>query len=285
MKLQKAVPVETEGAYLNRLGKKLLLFFPTGQVLEILEDYQEHFSLGREQGSTEAALIAALGSPEAAAADALRESGQLSYCVRHTLRWGILLLLAYGGLYLRRRAYMDFWIYVGTYLFLLLGTVSLFILLHGRGRAAVENRFPCRTGRLNAAMYLPPLLLLAALEAFAQYFTAVGAGLPDFLTAGQVGRFFGLLLDSAWIVLALLLAWILWKTCKDSVRYYPAAVCVLGAALSIRELERIMHYMHIDYIPQQLHIRLALCLLPYGVSILLALLFLGYMRRISGKAV
>ena len=51
MKLQKAVPVETEGAYLNRLGKKLLLFFPTGQVLEILEDYQEHFSLGREQGN------------------------------------------------------------------------------------------------------------------------------------------------------------------------------------------------------------------------------------------
>ena len=37
MKLQKAVPVETEGAYLNRLGKKLLLFFPAGQVLEILE--------------------------------------------------------------------------------------------------------------------------------------------------------------------------------------------------------------------------------------------------------
>ena len=89
MKLQKAVPVETEGAYLNRLGKKLLLFFPTGQVLEILEDYQEHFSLGREQGNTEESLIAALGSPEDAAADTLRESGQLSYCVRHTVRWGI----------------------------------------------------------------------------------------------------------------------------------------------------------------------------------------------------
>ena len=162
MKLQKAVPVETEGAYLNRLGKKLLLFFPTGQVLEILEDYQEHFSLGREQGNTEESLIAALGSPEDAAADALRESGQLSYCVRHTVRWGILLLLACGCLYLRK-SYIDFWVYTGTYLFLLLGTVSLFILLHGRGRAAVENRFPGRTGRLTAAMYLPPLLLLVIL--------------------------------------------------------------------------------------------------------------------------
>ena len=103
--------------------------------------------------------------------------------------------------------------------------------------------------------------------------------------SGQVGRFFGLLLDSAWIVLALLLAWILWKTCKDSVRYYPAAVCALGAALSIRELERFIHRMDMDYIPQQQRIQLAVCLLPYGVSILLTLLFWGYMRRISGKAV
>lgn len=240
MKLQKAVPVETEGAYLNRLGKKLLLFFPAGQVLEILEDYQEHFSLGREQGNTEESLIAALGSPEDAAADTLRESGQLSYCVRHTVRWGILLLLACGCLCLRK-SYIDFWVYTGTYLFLLLGTVSLFILLHGRGRAAVENRFPGRTGRLTAAMYLPPLLLLVILETLAQYFTAAGAKRPDFLNAGQVGQFFALLLDSAWIILALLLAWILWKTCKDSVRYYPAAVCALGAALSIRELERFIH--------------------------------------------
>ncbi len=284
MKLQKAVPVETEGAYLNRLGKKLLLFFPTGQVLEILEDYQERFSLGREQGNTEESLIAALGSPEDAAADALRESGQLSYCVRHTVRWGILLLLACGCLYLRK-SYIDFWVYTGTYLFLLLGAVSLFILLHGRGRAAVENRFPSRNGRLTAAMYLPPLLLLVILEALAQYFTAAGAKRPDFLNAGQVGPLFALLLDSAWIVLALLLAWILWKTCKDSVRYYPAAVCALGAALSIWELERFIHRMDIDYIPQQQHIQLAVCLLPYGISILLALLFWGHMRRISGKAI
>ena len=94
-----------------------------------------------------------------------------------------------------------------------------------------------------------------------------------------------MLLDSAWIILALLLAWILWKTCKDSVRYYPAAVCALGAALSIRELERFIHRMDMDYIPQQQRIQLAVCLLPYGVSILLTLLFWGYMRRISGKAV
>lgn len=167
----------------------------------------------------------------------------------------------------------------------MLGTVSLFILLHGRGRAAVENRFPGRTGRLTAAMYLPPLLLLVILETLAQYFTAAGAKRPDFLNAGQVGQFFALLLDSAWIILALLLAWILWKTCKDSVRYYPAAVCALGAALSIRELERFIHRMDMDYIPQQQRIQLAVCLLPYGVSILLTLLFWGYMRRISGKAV
>ena len=94
--------------------------------------------------------------------------------------------------------------------------------------------------------------------------------------------FFG---DAGKAILSMLLAWILWKTCKDSVRYYPAAVCALGAALSIRELERFIHRMDMDYIPQQQRIQLAVCLLPYGVSILLTLLFWGYMRRISGKAV
>ncbi len=140
MKLQKAVPVETEGAYLNRLGKKLLLFFPTGQVLEILEDYQEHFSLGREQGNTEESLIAALGSPEDAAADALRESGQLSYCVRHTVRWGILLLLACGCLCLRK-SYIDFGIY-NHLSFPYWLAVSLFILLRRAGAGGSGKPVP-----------------------------------------------------------------------------------------------------------------------------------------------
>ena len=38
------VAIQTEAAYLNRLGRTLLRYFPIRQVEEILEDYQEHFS-------------------------------------------------------------------------------------------------------------------------------------------------------------------------------------------------------------------------------------------------
>lgn len=66
-----------------------------GQALEILEDYQEHFSMGRERGGSDESLIAALGAPETVAADILRENpegGQ--YCLRHACRWGLLLVFA-----------------------------------------------------------------------------------------------------------------------------------------------------------------------------------------------
>lgn len=54
------VKIKIEGAYLNRLGKRLLRYFPKGQVLEILDDYQEPFSMGQERGGTDESPIAAL---------------------------------------------------------------------------------------------------------------------------------------------------------------------------------------------------------------------------------
>lgn len=77
------VAIQTEEAYLNRLGRTLLRYFPIRQVEEILEDYQEHFSLGRERGGTDMDQITALGTPEAVTAAILKEMPEgRSYCRR-----------------------------------------------------------------------------------------------------------------------------------------------------------------------------------------------------------
>ena len=95
MKPKEDAAIQTEGAYLNRLGRNLLRYFPMRQVDEILEDYQEHFSLGRERGSTDADMIAALGTPETVTKEILKQMPEgCSYFIRHTLRWGLLLVLS-----------------------------------------------------------------------------------------------------------------------------------------------------------------------------------------------
>ena len=103
MKHREAAPIKTEGVYLNRLGKKLLYYFPLDQVREMLEDYQEHFSLGRERGGTDSEFIASLGTPETVTAEILKEMPEgRPYFVRHAAVWGLLFLffpVFFGGLF------------------------------------------------------------------------------------------------------------------------------------------------------------------------------------------
>ena len=87
MKPKEDAAIQTEGAYLNRLGRNLLRYFPMR--------HQEHFSLGRERGSTDADMIAALGTPETVTKEILKQMPEgCSYFIRHTLRWGLLLVLS-----------------------------------------------------------------------------------------------------------------------------------------------------------------------------------------------
>ncbi len=274
--------IRTEEAYLICLGRKLLRYFPIQQVEEILEDYQGHFSLGRERGSADRDMMAALGTPEAVTKEILREmpEGWL-YLIRHTIRWGLLLILSCCCLYLRRSFY-EFWIALGTYTCMLGGSVLLFILLHGRGQAVLEGRFRQSPPRLTAA-YLLPLAVVAALEGLAQYFASVGARLPAFLTAGQVGPLFSILFEAVRIIFPLLLIWLLWRSCAVSIRCFPAAVCVLGGIFFTLEMERIMHNMKVDYTPQHLKYMLAGCLLPYFIAVFAAVVFGKYIRRFSSQ--
>ena len=171
---------------------------------------------------------------------------------------------------------------MGTYTCMLGGSVLLFILLHGRGQAVLEGRFRQSPPRLTAA-YLLPLAVVAALEGLAQYFASVGARLPAFLTAGQVGPLFSILFEAVRIIFPLLLIWLLWRSCTVSIRCFPAAVCVLGGIFFTLEMERIMHNMKVDYTPQHLKYMLAGCLLPYFIAVFAAVVFGKYIRRFSSQ--
>lgn len=246
------VAIQTEAAYLNRLGRTLLRYFPIGQVDELLEDYQEHFSLGRERGGMDGELIAALGTPEAVTKEILKEmpEGWL-YLIRHTIRWGLLLLFAGFLLFLRYTG--AGWAFfqntaeeTGSCVLLLLSTAAMFALLRGREMAAVEGRFlqtSLRPGIIAA--YILPAGAAAALEALLQYLLT--AFVNGSLTAapGTVGSICNVALHAASLVAILTAAWCLWRSCGTSVRYFPAAVHAAGALLFVREIERVLHSMDV----------------------------------------
>lgn len=292
MKPKEAV-VRTEEAYLSRLGRRLLWYFPMQQVEEILEDYQGHFSLGREHGSTDGDMIAALGSPEAVAKDILREMPEgYAYLVRHTIRWGLLLLFAGFLLFLRYTG--AGWAFfqntaeeTGSCVLLLLSTAAMFALLRGREMAAVEGRFlqtSLRPGIIAA--YILPAGAAAALEALLQYLLT--AFVNGSLTAapGTVGSICNVALHAASLVAILTAAWCLWRSCGTSVRYFPAAVHAAGALLFVREIERVLHSMDVAEGTTTTAVSRLLtwpALLPYFIAVFAAVVLVKYIRRFSSQ--
>lgn len=279
MKRKEKPPVKTEESYLNHLGKALLCYFPLAQVREILGDYQEHFSLGRERHGTDEAMIAALGSPETVASDLLREMPEgRSYLCRHTVRWGVLFLLACASLILRYST-IDALQQFAAYFFLLLGSFSAFELLHGPGRAEVEGSFLHPAPRFNICLYLVPVLVVLGLEAVVQWLFQGMLGNVPYLSFGdQLARQTGLAIEVSQLCLTVLLFWSLWRVCTMSVRYFPAVIHTVGALLALREILGLLHSMDISYGLEECPRLFALCLLPYAAGILLAVLFRLYIR-------
>ena len=197
-------------------------------------------------------LIAALGTPEAVTKEILKEmpEGWL-YLIRHTIRWGLLLLFAGFLLFLRYTG--AGWAFfqntaeeTGSCVLLLLSTAAMFALLRGREMAAVEGRFlqtSLRPGIIAA--YILPAGAAAALEALLQYLLT--AFVNGSLTAapGTVGSICNVALHAASLVAILTAAWCLWRSCGTSVRYFPAAVHAAGALLFVREIERVLHSMDV----------------------------------------
>lgn len=63
----------TKNDFLNALYRALL-YLPAKERQEILQDYEEHFAAGLEQGKTEAEICASLGNPEEIAQPYLQQS-------------------------------------------------------------------------------------------------------------------------------------------------------------------------------------------------------------------
>jgi len=239
------VAIQTEEAYLNRLGRTLLRYFPIGQVDELLEDYQEHFSLGRERGGTDMDQITALGTPEAVTAAILKEMPEgRSYCLRRTAIWGAVFLFAcccllmrytYIGHILFHRVFAD----LGTCFLMTLGTAAAFMLLRGRELAVVEGRFLQPSLRPGIAAYMLPAGAAAATAAMVQHLLATA----DSIEIAAVGLLCSAVLDAGSLVTILTAIWGLWRSYGTSIRYFPAAVHAVGALLFIRQIERFIRSM------------------------------------------
>jgi len=251
IKSQKAASVQTEEAYLNCLGRKLLRYFPIRQVEEMLEDYQEHFSLGRERGSADVDMIAALGTPEAVTAAILKEMPEgRAYYLHRIIGWGAVLLFVcccfllrytYIGQILAYSAYEE----LGTCFLMALGTAASFMLLRGKEQTAVEGRLLQTSPRPRIVAYILPVAVAVGIEALMQYllFAAAHGWLADI--AAEVGSICNTVINIGSLVTILTAIWSLRRSYSTSIRCFPAAVHAVGALLFVRHIERFLHSMDV----------------------------------------
>lgn len=216
----------------HHLGVNLLGWYDPEQAGEIVADYQERFELGRERGRCEEDLLSEFGRPTAVTRALLQEDRKARLRSRKNWLWAIPFLASLLLLYRMILSFNFGSIFfdaaleqvVGC-LFLLLGSVSLFMLLHGRGRAALEGRFPADK-QPTVWVYLLPLLCMAAVMGWMVYsfchpeLEIIGYAVPWLLL--ELIRFFIL-------VMLLLQLWTLSRCVSGAIRYFPAAVHTAGS--------------------------------------------------------
>ena len=227
----------------HRLGVCLLRWFPVEQTLEILEDYQEQFEMGREKGRPEEAILDEMGRPEAVVRDLLAEDRKARLRRRKTWVWAVLAgvsgwLLA-GLLRSFEFGWTGFgWFYsqnavqIGLFA-VILGTVSLLFLMQVRERAAVERRFP-PPKKPSPWLILPPVAASALVESLVLY--AICNTL-DYRTPVFLGKpvtwYIILSIEFSAMALALLLIWTLDRCVSGSIRYFPALPPIAGGFANV----------------------------------------------------
>lgn len=216
----------------HHLGVNLLGWYDPEQAGEIVADYQERFELGQERGRSEEDLLSEFGRPTAVTRALLQEDRKARLRSRKNWLWAIPFLASLLLLYRMILSFNFGSIFfdaaleqvVGC-LFLLLGSVSLFMLLHGRGRAALEGRFPADK-QPTVWVYLLPLLCMTAVMGWMAYsfchpeLEIIGHAVPWLLL--ELIRFFILLM-------LLLQLWTLSRCVSGAIRYFPAAVHTAGS--------------------------------------------------------
>lgn len=258
----------------HHLGVGLLGWYDAAQAIEVLEDYQEQYDLGREQGKNEEALLSEMGRPEAVVRDLLKEDRKARLRPRKTWLWAVLAGIAgwmllgllgtfeFGGMF---NWFMNYPVRAGV-LAVVLGTASLYELLHVRSRVVLEGRFPADK-QPTVWVYLLPLLLAAVTVWLVWYCTSRS------WTSLKPYVYFVCWVEGAVLLLTALLIWTLARSSSASIRYFPAAIHAAGCAASLLCAGITLHSIDFsDASPDPARPLWCLpCLLPYGLGALLAL--------------
>lgn len=248
--------------YLNNLGKRLLWFFPFGQVLEILTDYESFFHSEKDESASIGSVIKSFGSPKEVFREILSESPQAKiYFFKWIALWGFLILTS---------VYLLFHMENGFWEFLFLFPLSLFGLVHGWEIWGLERRFPIEKSGTKFIVFahclLPVLILLT--ELFIQSIFDKLNAMP-YEAALSVGRGMGNVYSIFQVIVVLLLLWMLVKTICSSVWYYLGVLHALGAFLSITNIKNVWRAINIP-IPEAFRRDFWICLSDYGICFCLA---------------
>lgn len=260
----------------HRLAVSLLGWFSTEQSIEILDDYQEQFELGREQGKSETDILSEMGRPATVIRDLLEEDRKAR--LRHRKQWPWVVMCVFAGWLLLtlvqafewggglRRYFDEHKIQIGV-LSVVLGTVSLSALLRVRERAAVEGRFPIEK-KPAVWLFLLPLVIAASLNGFVMYLCARPWSQWPYMPV----RFYLVVgVESSVLILCVLMVWTLARCFSGSIRYLPAAIHAIGCACYV--LCTGIFCSHLDFegmFGELLYTWFLPSLLPYAVSIVLA---------------
>lgn len=235
-KMKRGSMISPKQEYLHRLGKCLLLFFPVKQVLEILSDYQEYVSAGKEEESMEH-MVKQWGTPGHVLRALLEESPEAKrYFYKWLAFWGISMLLSLTVL-----------LFVSQDIFLILIPVFVFGFLHGQGQLIIENHLLIKTDcskRIFAA-YVFLTLIVVLLEARIQYLVKN----PDRVSS-HIGRIpMGFVIDGEYVffqfIILLLIVWMIKKAAALSIRYLPDVAYALGVMLFTVNVRNCLHSMNI----------------------------------------
>lgn len=256
----------------HRLGVGLLGWYDAAQAIEVLEDYQEQYDLGREQGKSEEALLSKMGRPEAVVRDLLKEDRKTRRRPRKTWIWavlagisgwmllGLLAAFEFGGMFKKNP------VKAGV-IAVVLGTASLYALLHVRGRVVLERRFPPNKSS-SLWSYLPPLLSIIGLSGLVWYCATLR------WTSHGPYFYFAHWIEWSALLLSVLLIWTLARSLSVSVRYLPAAIHTAGCIASLLCAGILLRFVDFNNSPDLMEMlgpRYLFCLLPYGLGVLLAL--------------
>lgn len=284
---KKGKPALTRQAWLHELGRRLAWSFSGDQVRDILSDYQEQFDAGNAHGKPEAEIIQALGTPAEAAALLLEEEpAARTSRLRQNVLWGAALAVCFAFLWLCLHTVNFGLFWIGTSLFIPLAASVLFMLLRGPCRMVLDQQHISRTlpYYLPAGLALVGLLEKLLLPQCSMYlyrqYSASQISDETFQQASRVLRYgnalFWLMLM---VVTALLAVWLLVRSVKNSIRYFPGVIHSAGALESIFINVSYFGAMDSDFEWQRIA-GILMSLLPYFAGLITALVF---QRWVDGR--